>query len=115
MAGAEIVRQGDEGDRFFVIAGGQADVVASGHRVATLGRGDGFGEIALMYGVPRTATVTARTDMDLYGLDREAFCLALTGHSTLNTSAQNLADQRLAELRALSEVESDQLPAPAGG
>ena len=115
VAGTEIVRQGDEGDRFFVIAGGQADVVASGHHVATLGRGEGFGEIALMYGVPRTATVTARTGMDLYGLDREAFSLALTGHATLNTAAQSLADQRLADLRALSELESDQLPEPAGG
>jgi hypothetical protein len=114
VAGTEIVRQGDEGDRFFVIAGGEADVVASGRHVATLGRGAGFGEIALMYGVPRTATVTARTDMDLYGLDREAFSLALTGHATLNTAAQSLADERLAELEALAELERDRLPAPAG-
>jgi CRP-like cAMP-binding protein len=114
-AGTDVVEQGDEGDRFFVIAGGEADVVASGHRVATLGRGDGFGEIALMYGVPRTATVTARTDMQLYALEREAFCLALTGHATLNTAAHNLAEERLAELRALSEVEHADLPRPVGG
>ena len=102
-AGTEVVRQGDEGDRFFVIAGGEADVVASGHRVATLTRGDGFGEIALMYGVPRTATVTARSDLQLYALDREAFLLALTGHATFRGAAHDLAQDRLAELRALSD------------
>ena len=113
-AGAEVVRQGDDGDRFFVIAGGEADVVASGQRVATLTRGDGFGEIALMYGVPRTATVTARTDLQLYALDREAFLLALTGHTRVHGAAHDLAQERLAELRALSGPVVDEQPEPIG-
>ena len=101
-AGDVVVRQGDDGDRFFVIAGGEADVVSSGHVVATLGRGDGFGEIALMYGVPRTATVTARTDLQLYALAREPFLLALTGHTQVHGAAHELAEERLAELRGVA-------------
>ena len=100
-AGSDIIRQGDEGDRFFVIADGEADVVVSGRHVATLGRGDGFGEIALMYGVPRTATVTARTDLRLYALEREAFLLALTGHARVHGTAQRLAQERLGKLNGL--------------
>ena len=110
-AGTVVVRQGDDGDRFFLIAGGEADVSASGHRVATLGRGAGFGEIALMYGVPRTATVTARTDLHLYTLERDAFLLALTGHTNLHVAAHDLAQERLAELRALTDADVADLPA----
>jgi CRP-like cAMP-binding protein len=47
-AGGVVVRQGDDGDRFYVIAGGEADATIAGHVVATLRRGDGFGEIALL-------------------------------------------------------------------
>jgi hypothetical protein len=109
-AGDDVVRQGDDGDRFFVIAGGEADVVSSGHAVATLKRGDGFGEIALMYGVPRTATVTARSDLQLYALGREAFLLTLTGHTRVDGAAHELAEERLAELRGLSGVADEHSP-----
>ena len=97
-AGTDVIRQGADGDRFFVIGDGEADVVVSGRRVATLARGEGFGEIALMYGVPRTATVTARSDLQLYALDREDFLLALTGHAKVQQAARDLAQERLAEL-----------------
>ena len=100
-AGDVVVRQGDEGDQFFVIAGGEADVASSGRVVATLRRGDGFGEIALLYGVPRTATVTARSELQLYALGREPFLLTLTGHSQVHGAAHELAEKRLAGFRAL--------------
>ena len=95
-AGAEVIRQGEEGDLFYLIADGEVDVIASGRHVATLHRGDGFGEIALLNGVPRTATVTARTDVHLYTLERETFLVTLTGHPASHRSAHELADRRLA-------------------
>ena len=91
-----MIRQGEYGDRFYVIADGEVDVAASGHNVATLRRGDGFGEIALLNDVPRTATVTAATDVNLYALEREIFLVTLTGHAASHRSAHELAEQRLA-------------------
>ena len=105
-AGVDVIRQGNEGDRFYVIADGEVDVTADGTVVTTLSRGDYFGEIALMYGVPRTATVTTRSDTHLYSLDREAFLMAVTGHGSTHTVATDLANKRLEELRALREAEA---------
>lgn len=108
---ADVVTQGDEGDRFYVIADGEVDVIADGSWLATLSRGDGFGEIALMYDVPRTATVRTRTETRLYALEREDFLVALTGHLPAQTLAQGLASGRLAELEALRAAKT---PASAG-
>ena len=94
-AGTEVVRQGDHGDRFYAVAAGELDVVASGRPLAQLRRGDCFGEIALLHDVPRTATVTARTDVHLYALEREPFLLTLTGHAETLRSAHELAAERL--------------------
>jgi MFS family permease len=100
-AGADIVVEGDEGDRFYAIADGTVDVVASGRFVARLGRGEGFGEIALLRGIPRTATVTAVGDAHLYALERDAFLVALTGHAETHGAAHEIAGDRLDELRDL--------------
>ena len=105
-AGTEIVVEGDAGDVMYAIAEGSVDIVASGSFVTTLGRGDAFGEIALLYDVPRTATVRARSDVELYALEREAFLVALTGHATTHLAAQTLVDDRLRELDELRARES---------
>lgn len=104
-AGTNVIVEGEPGDRFYAIAGGSVDVVAAGRYVTSLGRGDGFGEIALLYGIPRTATVTARTDVHLYALDRESFLVALTGHASAHVAAQELIDRRIQELHELREAE----------
>jgi CRP-like cAMP-binding protein len=98
-AGTEITRQGDIGDRFYLVDEGEADVTIDGHVVTTLGPGDYFGEIALLRDVPRTATVTARTDASLLALERDEFVSAVTGHPTSLEAADAVVAARLGRLR----------------
>jgi len=100
-AGTTVIREGDAGDRFYAIATGELRVTRSGHDVTTLVRGDGCGEIALIEDVPRTATVTALTDAELYSLTKEPFILALTGHAPSARAAGDMVSRRLDELDAL--------------
>jgi CRP/FNR family cyclic AMP-dependent transcriptional regulator len=72
-AGTVIAREGEPGVGLFVISDGTADVTIGGKKKATLSRGDFFGEIALLDGGPRTATVTANTDVKLLGLTEWVF------------------------------------------
>jgi CRP-like cAMP-binding protein len=64
-AGTILTRQGQTGGLAFVIASGQAEVVRGGRRLAKLGPGDVVGELSLLDGEPRSATVTAKTDMEV--------------------------------------------------
>ena len=74
MEGASVVKAGEEGDTFYVIVEGEADVVApDGRVVATLRPGEFFGEISLLDGGPRTASVVAATPMLMLTLARAAF------------------------------------------
>jgi CRP-like cAMP-binding protein len=97
-AGSVIVKQGDSGDRFYVVVEGEVDVEVDGARVSDLGPGGYFGEIALIRDVPRTATATARTDVVLYALEREDFLAAVTGHAPSEAAAENVASARLASV-----------------
>jgi len=97
-AGSDVIREGEEGDRFYVIASGELEVIRDGRVAAIRRRSEGFGEIALMYDIPRTATVRTRSESQLYALDRDAFMLAVTGHVSVQGAARDLADARLAEL-----------------
>lgn len=67
-AGATVTAEGGPGDGFFVIESGEAGVTIDGQPRATLTAGDYFGEVALLLGSTRTATVTARTDLRLHAL-----------------------------------------------
>ena len=78
-AGHTVFHQGDMGDRFYVIESGEAEVVGDGRLVATLGHGEGFGEIALMRRVPRTATVRAAVELRLQALSGDTFLPVVCG------------------------------------
>ncbi len=75
--GKELVREGDPGRDFMIIAEGTAIVKRDGHQIATLGPGDFFGELAVLAGVPRTATVVAETDMVVEAMNRAEFSALL--------------------------------------
>jgi MFS family permease len=95
-AGEEIVRQGEPGDLFYVIEEGTVEVAVDGRPAHELGRGESFGEIALLRDVPRTATVTARSDVVLYALDRGTFIPAVTGSGPSLSAAEAVIGMRLA-------------------
>ena len=91
-----IVREGDPGDRFYIVAEGEIEVRQDRRLVSELKAGGYFGEIALMRDVPRTATVIARTPAVLYALDREDFLAAVTGHPQSAEAAETVVSARLA-------------------
>jgi MFS family permease len=95
-AGTVIVREGDAGDRFYIVADGELEVAQEGARISERGPGGYFGEIALLRDTTRTATVTARTDTTLYALDREDFLAAVTGHPQSAEAAESVMSARLA-------------------
>jgi MFS family permease len=90
-----IFSQGDPGDRFYVIAEGEAEVAVDGEVAQTLASGDSFGEIALLRDVPRTATVAAKGDVLLYGLERDEFLNAVAGHAPARQAALAVVEARL--------------------
>ena len=95
-AGQLVLRQGDRGDRYFLLAHGAVRIEIDGRLVQTLGPGDGFGEIALLRDVPRTASVIAIDDVEVYSLEREPFLAALTGVPDSRAAAEAVVEQRLA-------------------
>jgi MFS family permease len=98
-AGQVVFHQGDVGDRFYLIAKGEVDVSANGAPTAELGPGDFFGEIALLHDVPRTATITARTALTAWTLERDEFIAAVTGHAPSAEAAGAVVAARLSALR----------------
>jgi MFS family permease len=99
--GEVIIRQGDVGDRVYVVEGGALEVRKDGTHVADLGPGSMVGEIALLRDVPRTATVTATMDSDIYALGRDEFLRTVAGDSAIRGGADTMVDARLTELSSL--------------
>ncbi|XP_004520213.1 cAMP-dependent protein kinase type I regulatory subunit isoform X1 [Ceratitis capitata] len=79
LMGENIIQQGDEGDNFYVIDHGEVEVFVNSELVTTIGEGGSFGELALIYGTPRAATVRAKTDVKLWGIDRDSYRRILMG------------------------------------
>lgn len=93
-AGTEVIRQGDIGDRFYVVDAGEFEIVIDGERVRVQGEGDFFGEVALLQDVPRTATVRAITDGDVWALDQEEFLATLTDLPQAAKAAHEVSAER---------------------
>jgi MFS family permease len=102
--GETFIREGDVGDRFYIISSGSVDVTSQGKPVATLRTGDYVGEIALIRDVPRTATVTAREDVELYSLGREDFLAAVTSHVASREALELTVATRLSGLGEIGRV-----------
>ena len=92
-AGEVVIRTGEAGDRFYMVADGALEVTNGVHARAR--RGDFFGELALLRDIPRTATVIATTRSRLYALERGDFLAAVTGHSGVRAAGEAVVEQRL--------------------
>ena len=93
--GQAVCVEGDPGDLFYMIQSGTVDVTIRGERVRSLGPGEVFGEIALLRDVPRTATVTATSDLVTRVLDRAVFLPAVTGHKDAAGEAEAVISRML--------------------
>jgi MFS family permease len=102
-AGDCVIRAGEVGDRFFVVAAGEFDIEVDGnHKTARAPAY--FGEIALLRDISRTATVTATVDSQLYELLRADFLATVTGHAAAHAAGQSVVAARLDELPQLDEA-----------
>jgi hypothetical protein len=100
-AGTAVVRQGDTADRFYIITRGEVTVTRQDHagkdvQVATLGPGQFFGEIGLLTDAPRSATVAARTPIEVLALDRETFRTVTESSEATAEDLAEVARERLA-------------------
>jgi predicted MFS family arabinose efflux permease len=75
-----VIREGEQGDRYYLVLDGTADVSIRGGFVRTIGRDGSFGSIALLRNVPRTATVISTSVLDVLAVERDDFLEAVTGH-----------------------------------
>ena len=114
-AGAVVVRQGDHGDRYYIVERGELAVSVDGKPARQLGPGNGFGEIALVRDVPRTATVTAVTPSLLHSLRRGEFLSALSGHPGVLGAAHDHAQRLLDDDAARDEADASWTPASRRG
>ena len=111
--GEAMTRQGAEAHWLYIIRSGEADVRFTGEdglteKVASLGGGDFFGEMGLMTGAPRTATVSARTDVECYRLDKESFKDILHRRPEIAEDISRVLARRRAELDAVREGLSEE-------
>ncbi|MFL6099835.1 MAG: MFS transporter [Actinomycetales bacterium] len=94
-AGHVVFSQGDVGDHYFVIESGEAEVIGDGRVVATLGPGMGFGEIALLRRIRRTATVRASSELRLKALSSDHFLPVVLGYTPSAREAGAVVDSML--------------------
>ena len=104
--GDVLITQGETGDDFYILESGQADVFVDEKHVHTYKAGTSFGDVALLYGCPRTATVTCSTEGVAWSLSRKKFryVLATYAETQLSRSRESLRNVGL-----LSKLTDEQL------
>jgi CRP-like cAMP-binding protein len=107
-AGEMTFRQGDAGDSFYIIKKGAVDVIVEkaggeGVVVATLGPGNFFGEMSLLTGAARTATIRVKEDAEFVVIDRESFRGTLANNPSIAESLSRILAERQAGLAAQRE------------
>jgi CRP-like cAMP-binding protein len=95
-AGKEMATEGDRGREFFVLLDGEADVTKAGERINTMKPGDFFGEIALVTKMPRTASVTATTDVNVLVITERDFDALLRKSPEVGRSVAEALAERVA-------------------
>jgi len=96
-SGSVVMKEGDPGEEFHVIASGSATVTVGGRPRPSLGPGDCFGEIALLRDIPRTATIVATEELHTLALRREEFLAAVSGSAMSSVAAESLVSERLSQ------------------
>ena len=91
--GTAIITEGEEGDSYHVITHGSVEVTKGEREIRRLGEGDGFGEIALLHAVRRTATVRALDDTTVLSVGREPFLTAMHAHPASHAVAMEIASE----------------------
>jgi CRP/FNR family transcriptional regulator, cyclic AMP receptor protein len=94
-AGETVTVEGTPGDAFFVVESGDVEILREGERRATLGPGDYFGEIALLMGTERTATVRATSDLRCYSLTPLDFRNVVEGNPAIAWDVMQTMTSRL--------------------
>jgi CRP-like cAMP-binding protein len=100
------MRKGELGDRYVLIVDGEVGVEDEHRRLRICGPTDGLGEIALLRRVPRTATVTARTPVEVFEIDAATFLAAVAGPAA-SAVAEELASARLERSEAAASAATE--------
>jgi MFS family permease len=104
ITGDVVMREGEPGDTFYAVADGSFDISCRGECVSTAVRGAGFGEVALLANVPRTATITANSPGSLLAIHRVPFLIAVTGSDSSRQAAWGV-------IRTMGlDVDTDDMP-----
>jgi CRP-like cAMP-binding protein len=94
-AGSALAKEGDSGAGFFLILDGDVAIKVGGRKVRTLSEGDFFGEISLLDGGPRTATVVAETEVTTLGLTQWTFKRLIEQNPAIASKMLKIMAQRL--------------------
>jgi len=97
-----IIQQGEEGDFFYIIDQGDVEVYVNNKCVTAISEGGSFGELALIYGTPRAATIKAKTDCKLWAIDRKTYRRILMG-STIKK--RKMYEEFLSKVKILQELD----------